>query len=141
MATSSVRYSVPSSNQGISVTTHLVAPSYSQDTIYNFLKSQKAKDFALQLNPVTMTTILLTALGIPTVVGGIYAAAYSLYYQNLVDEIGIKANQYPGVLIKVVSSTYGKFYSVEGWSDVTTAVVYLTNSDSATENVTGVYNC
>lgn len=53
MSTTSVRYNVPSYNNGISVTTQLSAPSYSQSTVYNFLKSAKAREFALQLNNLT----------------------------------------------------------------------------------------
>ncbi|OLN26068.1 hypothetical protein [Desulfosporosinus metallidurans] len=89
-----------------------------------------------------MTSVLLAALSIPTVYGGIYAAAYALYYQNLMNQIISLSDQYQGVVIKVITSPqYGKSYLVQGWNDTTTAVVYLTNTDVATENVTGVFNC
>lgn len=142
MATQSVRYNISSTNQGLSVATHLGAPSYSQDTMWNFLKSKKAREFASGLGAVNMQSWLLSALSIPTIAGGVVAAGYALYYQNLVNQIYTLSDQYPGVIIKVITAAgFGTSYSVTGWNDITTAVVYLTNDDTAHESVTGAYFC
>lgn len=142
MSTTSVRYSVPATAQGITVTTELDAPSYTQTTAHSFLKSVKARDFARGLYTPNLTAWIVAALGLPNPISGIVAAVYTLYLDQIASQIDALSDQYPGVYIKVINAgVFGQSYVVQGWSDTTTAVVYLTNSDTASENVTGVYTC
>lgn len=138
----SVRYNVSSSTQGLTVTSVLSAPSYSHVVSNLFLKPAKAREFSRQLTQVNALTVLMAVLSLSSVVAGIYAAGYGLYALEISNQIDEFSDLYPGVHVKVVDAgKYGTHYTVDGWNDITTAVVYLTKTDIANESITGVYLC
>ncbi|QUH20193.1 hypothetical protein [Alkaliphilus sp. B6464] len=133
-----VTYSIPSRSDGITIITQLSAQRYGQETAHTFLKGAKAREFARGLRDSSVKSVLTLILGLTSVYTGIYAGVYTLYKQSIIDQIMDYSDTYPGVYIKVIDSTYGRFYAVEPWEDTSRATVSLVNSETTSERIAEV---
>lgn len=131
-----VRYTIPSSSEGITVITRLEAPQFGQDTAHSFVKEERAREFVRDMRDKGVRAAVIALLSISP--GGPFVGIYTAYKQSIMDKIVDYSDKYPGVYVKVIKSTYGTFYAVEPWTDTSKAYIELQNSDNASEKVVEV---